>query len=184
MYKNTWKWQFVLIAVLGILLIWTSKANALDDFNVAKYGPNATVEIGRTDFIVKFKTYTDNATLNDTYREETGRMEDDIAGYSLSHPSYDVCEVHMVIPTLWDDREALTIMGHEILHCMLANHTDEDGNDLANSTIIEGSSTSSEEVSESNNTLQEIEDLYAEDRQLELEWLKEDYEKMGIVVDE
>ena len=30
----------------------------------------------------------------------------------------------------------------------------------------------------------DIEDLYAEDRRLELEWLKEDYEKMGIEVDE
>jgi len=31
---------------------------------------------------------------------------------------------------------------------------------------------------------QDIEDLYAEDRRLELEWLKEDYEKMGIVITE
>ncbi len=28
----------------------------------------------------------------------------------------------------------------------------------------------------------DIEDLYAEDRRLELEWLKEDYESMGIEV--
>ena len=31
---------------------------------------------------------------------------------------------------------------------------------------------------------QEIESLYDEDRKLELEWLSEDYEKMGIVITE
>jgi hypothetical protein len=31
---------------------------------------------------------------------------------------------------------------------------------------------------------QEIEDLYTKDRELELEWLKDDYEDMGIKIDE
>ena len=31
---------------------------------------------------------------------------------------------------------------------------------------------------------QDIEDLYTKDRELELEWLKDDYEDMGIKIDE
>ncbi len=175
MGNNTWKWQFIAIGALALALFWPQDAKALDDFNVAKYGPDATVEIGRTDFIVKFTTYPDNATLNEVYKEETGDLETEIAGYSLSHPSYDVCEVHMVMPKIWDDREALTIMGHEILHCMLAEHTDEEGNDLANSGFDNATVTDED-------TVLTDEELLKRDRELELEWLKEDYENLGIVI--
>jgi hypothetical protein len=59
-------------------------------------------------------------------------------------------------------------MGHEVYHCTLADHKDVMG--------ISGvpKDTAVNEV--------DIEDLYAEDRRLELEWLKEDYKEMGIEV--
>jgi len=54
----------------------------------------------------------------------------------------------------------MAIMGHEVYHCTLADHT--------NVLVATGGDT---------------EDLYAADRELELEWLKQDYEDMGIEVD-
>ena len=72
---------------------------------------------------------------------------------------------------LWDDRESLTIIGHEIMHCALSDHRDVIINETAEVDTTE------KEV------LGDIEDLYAQDRLLELEWLKEDYAEMGIVVD-
>jgi hypothetical protein len=116
--------------------------------------------------------------LNTAYQKETDANFDiEIAGYSLSHPLYDVCEVHIVIPKIWDDHETLTILGHEVLHCMLADH-EEESNDLTRKLVGETEVKLPTEVELSD------EELLKLDRQLELEWLREDYEKMGIVVDE
>jgi hypothetical protein len=180
MYKNAWKWNFVILFAIVSSILWSTKSEALDDFDIIRYGPDVKVEIGRTDFIVKFKAYKDNDELNREYQKETGDRESAIAGYSLSHPSYDVCEVHMVMPKIWDDHEALTILGHEVLHCTLADHADEEGNDIADSIL---GTTPLYQVPMNQDLLTD-EELLAEDRKLELEWLREDYEKMGIVVDE
>jgi F420-0:gamma-glutamyl ligase len=58
---------------------------------------------------------------------------------------------------------------------MLAEHTDEEGNDLANSGFDNATVTDED-------TVLTDEELLKRDRELELEWLKEDYENLGIVI--
>jgi hypothetical protein len=60
---------------------------------------------------------------------------------------------------------------------MLADH-EEESNDLTRKLVGETEVKLPTEVELSD------EELLKLDRQLELEWLREDYEKMGIVVDE
>lgn len=66
--------------------------------------------------------------------------------------------------------EAMAIMGHEIYHCALADHKEV----LINETA---------KIINDEQVLGDIEDLYAQDRVLELEWLRKDYEDMGIKID-
>jgi hypothetical protein len=80
----------------------------------------------------------------------------------------DVCFVHIIPPEIWDDRESMAIMGHEIYHCALADHRDVILNETA-------------EVETEELVKGDVEDLYAQDRLLELEWLQQDYDDMGIV---
>ena len=181
MTNDAWKWQFIILTILGAAILWPSNTKALDDFNLAKYGPDAIVNIGRTDVIVKVTPYKDMHDLNLAFRQISGNVDTKVAGYSFSHPSYDTCEVHIVMPKIWDDHEELTVLGHEVLHCLLATHIDEEGNDIADSkNILIKGTTENNALHEKGN--KELEDLYAEDRRLELEWLREDYEDMGIVI--
>jgi hypothetical protein len=75
----------------------------------------------------------------------------------------------------------MAIMGHELYHCLLSDHKDitvaKEKEEETDETAASGKEPSQQKI------LQDIEDLYAEDRRLELEWLKEEYEEMGIVID-
>ena len=151
-----------------------SQVEALDDFDLAKYGPEDTIEIKRTDFIVKFVLYNFPQKLNQAYEENNGEKLPEggsVRGFALVKEDEDVCFVHIIAPKFWDDREGLTIIGHEIMHCAVAAHKNVIINDIAESIETE------KEV------LGNIEDLYPQDRLLELEWLKKDYDDMGIKID-
>ena len=148
-----------------------SQVEALDDFNLAKYGGDDTSEIGRTNFIVKLILYKFPERLNEAFEKNTGEKLPDgagVRGFAVVSPDEDVCFVHIIPAEIWDDREAMTIMGHEIYHCAMANHKNVIINGTAKLDII-------------NDTKGDVEDLYAQDRELELEWLKQDYNDMGIV---
>jgi hypothetical protein len=151
-----------------------NQAYALDDFDLMKYGPEDTIDIKRTEFIVKFIVYKFPERLNKAFEDSNGEKLPEgssVRGFAVVNPEEDVCFVHIIAPELWDDRESLTIIGHEIMHCALSDHRDVIINETAEVDTTE------KEV------LGDIEDLYAQDRLLELEWLKEDYAEMGIVVD-
>jgi hypothetical protein len=155
---------------------------ALDDFDLYKYG-DTEINIERQDFIVKLILFKNNEELTKAYSEVTGKPieESNIRAFTSVSPTNDVCLINIVAPEIWDDREALTIIGHELMHCGLASHQD-----AAAETAEREKEWNEEQKNKAAlaNELQNIEDLYAEDRKLELEWLKEDYEKMGIVIDE
>ena len=151
-----------------------SQVEALDDFNLAKYGGDDTSEIGRTNFIVKLILYKFPERLNEAFEKNTGEKLPEggsVRGFALVKEDEDVCFVHIIAPKFWDDREGLTIVGHEIMHCAMADHKNVIINDIAESIETE------KEV------LGNIEDLYTQDRLLELEWLKKDYDDMGIKID-
>ena len=165
---------------LSVLIVFTNSANALDDFDLAKYGPDDTIEVTRKEFIVKLVLYATDDRLTKAFEESIGEPLPEgsgIRGFAIVSPEQDVCFVHIKPADIWDDREAMAIMGHEIYHCALSSHAnlmEEDMNkeEEEEKNAVEGGGN------------QDIEDLYAEDRRLELEWLKEDYEKMGIVITE
>jgi hypothetical protein len=163
------------------LLLWVSLAlggkyaYALDDFDLAKYGPDEKVDFQRAEFILKIVTYTNRDRLNQAFEKATGKPLPESAGvrgFTNVRPDEDICWVHIILADIWDDREAMAIMGHEVYHCTLADHKDV----IADETVV----LDAPKDTALNDA--DIEDLYAEDRRLELEWLKEDYESMGIEV--
>jgi hypothetical protein len=167
-----------ILLVVGLWLLAGSKyAYALDDFDLYKYGPDDTIEVTRTDFIVKLVLYKTRDRLNNAFEEATKDSLPEgagVRGFALVRDDQDVCFVHIIPAEIWDDREAMAIMGHEIYHCALADHND----------VINETAETDKEVDEKQSIGEvDIEDLYAEDRRLELEWLKDDYEDMGIKID-
>jgi hypothetical protein len=159
-------------------------ANALDDFDLMKYGPDDKIEVGRNEVIIKMVLYDNQRKLNEAFN---GASEDPmpegagVRGFAVVAPSQDVCFIHIIPAKIWDDREAMAIMGHELYHCLLSDHKDitvaKEKEEETDETAASGKEPSQQKI------LQDIEDLYAEDRRLELEWLKEEYEEMGIVID-
>jgi hypothetical protein len=171
----------VLQGLLLTALLWVSLAlggkyaYALDDFDLAKYGPDEKIELIRANFVLKIITYTSRDRLNQAFEKATGKPLPEgagVRGFTNVRPDEDVCYVHIIVADIWDNREAMAIMGHEVYHCTLADHKDvmvaEEVPEVPKDTALKDA---------------DIEDLYAEDRRLELEWLREDYEKMGIEVD-
>jgi len=180
--------QGIIIAATLWLTLATlgNYANALDDFDLMKYGPDDTVEVGRSEVIVKMVLYDNQRKLNEAFN---GASEDPmpegtgVRGFAVVAPSQDVCFIHIIPAQIWDDREAMAIMGHEVYHCLLSDHRDitekEETAEVINDNKDEQAKGKIEvEIP------QDIEDLYAEDRKLELEWLRDDYEDMGIKIDE
>jgi len=166
----------ILVLITGLVLLigsffFARPAQALDDFNLMKYGPDDTVEVVRDSFIVKFIWYTFQDNLNEAWDNSKGDNNlpegAGVRGFAVVNETQDVCFVHLIAAKIWDDREAMAIMGHEVYHCALAEHKDPEA--------IEEPKT---------NKSSDIEDLYAQDRKLELEWLRDDYADMGIQVDE
>lgn len=118
--------------LLGVALCYYSPmAEALDDFDLYKYG-DTKVNIERTSFILKLVLYPNQKELDKSYLKVTGKKKKDkeefggIRAFTNMSADNDVCTVHMIPPKIWDDRELLTIMGHEVLHCTLAEHQDAD----------------------------------------------------------
>jgi hypothetical protein len=186
----------------------TSTAIALDDFDLYRYGPDEKVKIERKEFIVKFVIYDSELDLNDAYYGDEEHPQDEgVKAFSLSSKDEDVCFVHIKPAKIWDDREGMAIMGHEVYHCALGRHrvaTYGDDTEEVDQTVDE-QNKEMEEVDTDNAFVQGLrprqkpfsklpankpckqksrEELLIEDRKLELEWLREDYEKIGIVIDE
>jgi len=155
-------------SILIALTLLVTNVFALDDFDLYKYGPDDKIIVERESFVLKMVFYSDHEKLQRAFRKVTNSKKDgEVRGFTMVSKEQDVCTVHVVLPKIWDDREALTILGHEVFHCTFANHT---------TVILDKKPKENKGVS----TTEEIEDLYAEDRKLELEWLKDEYEKMGI----
>jgi len=77
----------------------------------------------RKSFIVKFILYDTEEELNDVFYNNRKRPEGEgVRAFTLSTKDEDVCYVHIKPAKRWDDREAMSILGHEIYHCALATH--------------------------------------------------------------
>ena len=160
--------------VLIASILFSKQSKALDDFDLYKYGDTKVV-VERTFLILRIVHYTTQRSLDDAYLKSTGKEYTDnigIRAFTNTDKGNDVCTVHMIMPKIWDDRESLAILGHEVLHCTFADHQDVDQemNDRRKEW------ESQQEIS--------IEKLYEDDRALELEWLRDDYRDMGIIIDE
>lgn len=97
---------------------------ALDDYDLKYYGDTATLEVARTEFIVKFIIYKTEEELNKKYQELTG-TENEVRAFAQVLEGNPTCYVHLVPAELWDDREDMVILGHEIYHCSLSKHEKE-----------------------------------------------------------
>jgi len=95
---------------------------AIDDFDLYRYGPDDKIEVGRAGFVLKLVFYENHEELQKAFKKNSPEVEGEVRGFTLVSEFSDVCVVHMVKTTMWDDREALTILGHEVFHCTYADH--------------------------------------------------------------
>jgi len=188
---------YTLAVVLFCSLVLPRTAFALDDFDLYRYGPDEKIKVERKEFIVKFVLYDTEAELNDVYYRDEERPEGEgVRAFSMSNKVEDVCYVHIKPAKIWDDRENMAIMGHEIYHCALARHEVATYGDDKDKNIHEEEDETVKEDEPKKIVKNKLEpapcalkektrqQLLDEDRLLELEWLKEDYEKMGIIITE
>jgi len=180
--KNIFKALLITAIFYSSLALVGKFANALDDFDLMKYGPDDTIEIGRTEVIIKLVTYNSAMFLNDAFNKASKKPMPEgsgVRGFAIVKDDEDVCFIHIIPAKIWDDREAMAIMGHELYHCLLSDHKDIIINEIA-----EVDTNEDDQAKGDIEVPQDIEDLYAEDRRLELEWLKDEYVEMGIQIDD
>jgi hypothetical protein len=182
---------YTLSVVLVCVFVLPKTVFALDDFDLYRYGKDAKLTVERKEFIVKLVLYDNESDLNDAYYQDRERPEgESVRAFALSNKDEDVCFVHIKATKLWDDRENMAIMGHEIYHCALSRHQITTYGDEEEEQTVDEQNKEMEEVAVSSSDIVVIpiektrEELLAEDRLLELEWLREDYKKIGIVIDE
>lgn len=160
--------KFIVI-LLGIFLLFVlvdiSHSKLTDGYDLKWFGEDDKIVVQRNAFMVHFIWYDDQLDLNTSYEafngvELTGGSK--IRGFAVVNPNSEYCFLHVMKPEIWDDREAMIIIGHELMHCTLADHAGYESVPLTSETI---------------------ESLYSQDRKLELEWLKSEYEELGIKID-
>lgn len=110
--------------ILFVFLVFIcNPSHALDDFDLYRYGPDEKIKMERKSFIVKFVLYDTEEEINDVFYNNKKRPEGQgVRAFTLSTKDEDVCFVHIKPAKRWDDRESMTILGHEIYHCALATH--------------------------------------------------------------
>lgn len=107
-----------------------SPVTAQDNYDLAYYGDTETVDIERTSFAVQIKVYDTAEELQAYYNTimeiepENVSPNDLIRGFTITRRDQPVCYIHIVNPYIWDNRESMAIIGHELLHCTLARHKD------------------------------------------------------------
>lgn len=94
---------------------------ALDDFNMAYFGEDEII-VKREEVIVKMVTYENEEEINKVYQELSGLDKSSVRSFAQVSPDSTVCYIHYVPAKIWDDRENLAIIGHELYHCLLAEH--------------------------------------------------------------
>lgn len=160
---------YTILAALSLTMTLTHTAIALDDFDLAKYGPEDTIEIGRTEFIIKLTLYESDEKLNEEYEKLAGADIPEgsgVRGFAIVSEFEDVCYIHIVKPKIWDDREAMAIFGHETYHCALASHARIMDERIEDAKKKEESETADTSIDVSD---QELLDM---DRKLEMENLQ------------
>lgn len=127
--KNVTDFYTYVIAVISCLIIiflvfiCSPNAHALDDFDLYRYGDEQKIKIQRKEFIVKFVVYDTEEELNEVFYANRERpVGHGVRAFTLSSKDQDVCYVHLKLAKKWDDREAMSILGHEMYHCALASH--------------------------------------------------------------
>jgi hypothetical protein len=67
--------------------------------------------------------YDTEAELNDAYYQDRERPDGEgVRGFAMADKDEDVCYIHIKAAAIWDDRENMAIIGHELYHCALAKH--------------------------------------------------------------
>lgn len=108
--------------VIALTLLVTN-VFALDDYDLYRYGPNDKLAVERNGFVLKLTFYSSFDDLQRSFRKITNNKKaGEVRGFTMVSRTQDVCVIHLVKPKIWDDREAMAIMGHEVYHCTFANH--------------------------------------------------------------
>jgi len=108
--------------VIALTLLVTN-VFALDDFDLYRYGPDAKLNIEREAFVTKIVFYDSFEDLQVAFKKATrNKKAGEVRGFTMVSRGQDVCVIHVERPKIWDDREAMAIMGHEIYHCTFADH--------------------------------------------------------------
>lgn len=138
---------------------------ALDDFDLYRYGPGDKMDIVRNAFVFKIVFYETHEELQKAFNNLPGTNNGEVRGFTMVSEFNDVCTTHVVKPKIWDDREAMAIMGHEVYHCTYADHK----------VVASIEETHKEEEVESDSELE------AKDKELEMDGFKEECNSNVIV---
>jgi len=96
---------------------------ALDDFDMVYFGEDKII-VKREEVIIKMVTYNNEEEINKAYQELSGLDKSAVRSFAQVSPDIPICYIHYVPAKIWDDRENLAIMGHELYHCLLAEHNE------------------------------------------------------------
>jgi hypothetical protein len=99
----------VFIGVTGLKL---TGGFGIDDYHKEVFS------ITSNEFTVKIN-YVTPEEIKDLYFKYGGRKEDVLA---FTYKTEEACVITTVRPTDWDDHRAMTILGHEIIHCQGGSH--------------------------------------------------------------
>lgn len=101
---------------------------AADDWNLAYYGEDSKVEPKRWNVEVNIFPHKDMKSLNDAwdkldgYKKENNRVGAEVRAFTLVSNTDRRCFVHIIPAKHWDQRDEMAALGHEIYHCLLAEH--------------------------------------------------------------
>lgn len=107
--------------IITLLLSLTAHAENRDTYQLKYFGKDDKVVPIRTKFSVELIFYEDEEQLQSTWDIVDGR-DIEVRGFALVNKHIDTCFINIVPPKIWDDRETMIILGHELMHCTLAKH--------------------------------------------------------------
>jgi len=113
--------MFKILLLLLPLVAW---AENKDSYDMQYFGEDAKLEMKRLKFEVEIVLWDTQEQLTEgwkVFKEPTPGHT--IRGFTLVNPMSKKCFINIIPPKIWDDRETMAIVGHELFHCTLADHS-------------------------------------------------------------
>ena len=115
--------KIITTIIITLLLSLTVYAENKDSYQLRYFGEEDKVVPIRKTFTVELVFYDNEEQLQSAWDIIDGSKKA-IRGFALVSRKSDKCFINIIPPKIWDDREAMVILGHELMHCTFATHKD------------------------------------------------------------